>query len=183
MLHLGVPSMPRRHLWLTEGLATYVEPLARARRGELSAEEVWRGMVRGIPHGLPRTGDRGLDRTPSWGRIYWGGALFALLADLEIRERTQGKRGLDHALRAVVERGGHNGVWWTIERFLEVGDEATGTRVLRELYDRMATAPHEVDLDALWRRLGVIGRGPSLHFDDRAPLADVRRALTAPGGA
>jgi hypothetical protein len=180
MVHLGVPSMPRHHLWLTEGLATYIEPMARARRGELNVVTVWRGMVWGMPHGLPAAGDRGLDRTPTWGRIYWGGALFALLADIEIRKRTQNARSLDDGLRAVVARGGHNGAWWPIDRFVKVADEGTGTTVLAELYGQMADKPHAVDLPALWAELGIVGRGQSLRFDDRAPLAHIRRALTAP---
>jgi hypothetical protein len=44
----------------------------------------------------------------------------------------------------------------------------------------MADKPHAVDLPALWAELGIVGRGQSLRFDDRAPLAHIRRALTAP---
>src|SRR6185295_18254213 len=76
MLHLAFPSLPRKHLWLEEGMATYVEPIARARVGQLATEEVWRGLVRGLPNGLPAGDDRGLDNTHTWGRTYWGGALF-----------------------------------------------------------------------------------------------------------
>ncbi|MEQ9320741.1 MAG: hypothetical protein RIF41_16360, partial [Polyangiaceae bacterium] len=180
MIHLAVPAMPRRHLWLTEGLATYVEPLARARRGELEVAEVWRDMMRGMAHGLPEEGDRGLDRTPTWGRTYWGGALFALVADLEIRKRTRGERSLDDALRAVVAAGGHNGVFWPIRRFLEVGDRATQTTVLTEQYEAWAHRPVMVELPALWRDLGVVLDDGEVRFDDEAPLADHRRALTAP---
>lgn len=180
MIHLAVPAMPRRHLWLTEGLATYVEPLARARRGELEIETVWRDMIEGMVHGLPEDGDRGLDRTPTWGRTYWGGALFALVADLEIRKRTRGERSLDDALRAVVNAGGHNGVFWPIRRFLEVGDRATQTTVLTEQYETWARRPVMVELPALWRDLGVSLVEGSVRFDDEAPSAEHRRALTAP---
>ncbi|HHH27585.1 MAG TPA: hypothetical protein ENK57_04435 [Polyangiaceae bacterium] len=180
MIHLGVPAMPREHLWLTEGLATYVEPLARARRGELDVEKVWRDMMEGMVHGLPEEGDRGLDRTPTWGRTYWGGALFALVADLEIRKRTGSERSLDDALRAVVRAGGHNGVFWSIRRFLEVGDRATQTTVLTEQYDAWAGRPVMVELAALWRDLGVALEDGAVRFDDEAPLAEHRRALTAP---
>ncbi|TMA27646.1 MAG: hypothetical protein E6J88_08165, partial [Deltaproteobacteria bacterium] len=38
LVHLGFPSLSRRYLWAEEGLATYVEPIARARVGELSPE-------------------------------------------------------------------------------------------------------------------------------------------------
>ncbi|MCU0685230.1 MAG: hypothetical protein MUF34_23820, partial [Polyangiaceae bacterium] len=105
MVHLGFPWLPRRHLWLEEGLATYVEPLVRLRAGLVDEQEVWRDFVTRMPQGLPRAGDRGLDRTPTWGRTYWGGALFCLLADVEIRKRSAGAHSLEDALRGVVRAG------------------------------------------------------------------------------
>ena len=178
LVHLGFPSLPRRHLWVEEGLATYVEPVARARAGELSPEKVWRDLVRGLPQGLPGEGDEGLDRTHTWGRTYWGGALFWLLADVGIREKTGNRFGLEHALAAVVAQGGSIAERWPLQRALEVGDRAVGTRVLEELYAQMGSAPVEVDLDALFRKLGVALRGNAVEFDDRAPLARIRRAIT-----
>ena len=162
---------------MEEGLATYVEPIARARAGELSPEKVWRDLVRGLPQGLPRQGDEGLDRTHTWGRTYWGGALFWLLADVEIRERTGNRFGLEHALRAVVAQGGSIAERWALQRALEAGDRATGTKVLQELDAKMASEAVDVDLDSLFRRLGVRLRGETVEFDDRAPLAPIRRAI------
>ena len=92
MTHLGFPNVPRAQHWMEEGLATYVEPIARARAGILADAEVWRGLVQGLPNGQPRAGENGFDRTRRWGALYWGGALFWFLADLEIRERTGGRR-------------------------------------------------------------------------------------------
>jgi len=181
LVHLGLPSLPRRHHWAEEGLATYVEPIARARAGELSAAKVWRDMIRGLPQGLPQAGDEGLDRTHTWGRTYWGGALFWLLADVGIRERTGNRFGLEHALRAVVAHGGSIARSWPLRRVLEVGDAAVGTRTLEELYAKMATEPFPVDLDALFRKLGVTLQGDTVAFDDGAPLAAVRRAITGKG--
>ena len=178
LVHLGFPSLPRRHHWAEEGLATYVEPIARARAGELRAEKVWGDLARGLPQGLPEQGDEGLDRTHTWGRTYWGGALFWLLADVQIRERTGNRFGLEHALRALVTQGGSIAERWPLRHALEVGDRAVGTRVLEELYEKMSSAPFEVDLDALFHRLGVTLRGRAVEFDDRAPLAAVRRAIT-----
>lgn len=181
MVHLAVPSMERRYLWLNEGLATYVEPIARARVGQLSAEQVWEGFVHGMPFGLPRPGDRGLDHTPTWGRTYWGGALFCLLADIEIRERTGGRHSLRDALRGVLAAGGDTRSVWSIERFVAVGDRAVGVPVLEELHDKMGASAAPVDLAALWRKLGVQPRGPSVRFDPHAPLAALRRQITRPG--
>ena len=141
---------------------------------------MWGDLVRGLPQGLPRQGDEGLDRTHTWGRTYWGGALFWLLADVEIRERTGNRFGLEHALRAVVAQGGSIAQRWPLRRALEVGDRAVGTKVLEELYAKMGSAPTEVDLGALFRRLGVALRGAAVEFDDTAALAPIRRAVIEP---
>src|SRR6267143_4031533 len=151
---------------------------ARARTCELSTEKVWGDLVRGLPQGLPGRGDEGLDRTHTWGRTYWGGALFWLLAEVEIRERTGNRFGLEDALRAIVAQGGSIAERWPLQRALEVGDRAVGTGVLEELYAKMGSAPMKVDLDGLFLRLGVALRQGVVELDDRAPLAPIRRAIT-----
>ena len=178
MVHLAMPSVTRVHHWLEEGLATYVEPLARFDVGNVDEAHVWSELVRGLPQGLPQRGDEGLDHTHTWGRTYWGGALFCTLADVELREQTAGKFGLVDALRAVLDKGGSIRVDWPIERVLQVGDEATGTHVLQDLYRQMANDPHPVDVDSLFAQLGVVTRGGAVTFDDSAPLAAVRKSIT-----
>ncbi len=179
MVHLGFPQLGQRHAWVEEGLATYVEPIARAQAGQLSEEKVWRDMVEGLPHGLPAAGDLGLDHTHTWGRTYWGGALFFLLADLRIREQTSNRFGLQDALRAILNRGGNNEANWEVRRTFEIGDAATGTKVLADLYDEMRAAPVSPDLGEVWIRIGVRLQAGRVTFDERAPLASVRRAITA----
>jgi predicted metalloprotease with PDZ domain len=178
MVHTALPDLEGPQHWLEEGLATYVEPLARRRAGIRTAEDVWAEWVDQMPNGLPQAGDRGLDATPTWGRTYWGGALFCLLADVEIRRRTNNAHSLGDALRAVLAAGGSIAESWPIERVLDIGDAATGVPVLREQYSRMAHAPVPVDLPALWKSLGVSGAGRTVTFDDAAPLASVRRGIT-----
>jgi hypothetical protein len=180
MVHLAFPSLPDQQNWLDEGLATYVEPIARAQAGQLSAEQVWRGFTKGMPQGRPRAGDQGLDHTPTWGRTYWGGAIFCLLADTEIRRRTSNARGLRDALRAITAEGGNKENEWSLDRVIDVGDRATGVPVLKETYERMKEAPADVDLPALWSELGIVLQGNSVAFDDSAPLAAVRKAITIP---
>lgn len=182
MVHAALPSLPRAHHWLEEGLATYVEPIARAQIGLLSAADVWKQMVRGLPQGLPAAGDQGLDRTHTWGRTYWGGALYCLLADVEIRERTQNRFGLQDALRGMVADGHSILDDSPIDRVLAAGDRAVGVAVLSELYARHATRAEIVDLDALWKRLGISIHRGRVQFDDAAPLAEVRRAITKAEG-
>jgi hypothetical protein len=178
LLHANFPDLGRAHAWLSEGLATYIEPLARARVGLLEPANMWRDVIEGLPQGLPEAGDQGLERTHTWGRTYWGGALFCLVADITIRERTANRQSLDDVLRAIAATGADGETPWPIERVLEVGDGATGTRVLHELYQRLALAPGTVDLDQLFARLGVKLQNGAVAFDDHAPLAEMRRSLT-----
>jgi hypothetical protein len=177
MVHLGFPSVSRSHHWIEEGIATYVEPIARAAIGVLTAEEVWGEMRRDMPQGLPQAGDRGLDRTHTWGRTYWGGALFCLSADVEIRRRTGNAKGLQDALQAINHAGGTIDAEWPLERALRIGDEATQGRTLTELYRKMASQPFAVDLDKLWEQLGVSARGGRSVLDDQAPWASTREAI------
>jgi len=178
MMHLAFPNILDRYLWLEEGLATYCEPIARCRVGIIPPERVWFDLVDRLPEGEPKSGDHGLDHTHTWGRTYWGGALFCLRADVEIRRRTNNRFGLEHALRAIHAAGGTIVSTWTIDRVIATGDAATGVPVLRELYDGMKDKPVTVDLPALWKQLGVVRHGTTVTFDNSAPLAAVRRAIT-----
>ena len=135
--------------------------------------------MRGLPKGLPQSGDQGLDHTPTWGRTYWGGALFCTLADVEIRKRTQNTYGLQDALRAIVKAGGGMRVSWPLVKALKVGDQATGVAVLQELYEQMKATPVDVDLADLWQQLGVEVDGKQVTFHDDAPFVSVRKAINA----
>jgi hypothetical protein len=177
MIHTALPNVDRSHHWLEEGLATYVEPIVRAQAGLVASADVWRDWLSSMPQGLPELRDGGLDRTHTWGRTYWGGALFCLEADIAIRERTGNRRSLRDALRAIVAEGGNISVDWPVEKILDVGDAATGVTVLRDTYQRMATRPERIDLTRLWLSLGVKDDGGAVVFDDGAPLAAIRRAM------
>jgi hypothetical protein len=177
MIHFGFPSVEERHHWIEEGMATYVEPIARALVGRLTAERVWREMVDRMPQGLPAPGDHGLDNTHTWGRTYWGGAMFCLLADVEIRRQTGNAKGLRDALRAINRAGGTIDADWPLERVIEVGDKATTGRVLVELYSQMASKAVPVDLLDLWKRLGVVRGDHGVTFDNRAALASIRASI------
>ncbi|HXO71737.1 MAG TPA: hypothetical protein VN838_22480 [Bradyrhizobium sp.] len=178
MVHLALPDMEDRYAWLSEGLAVYVEPVARVQAGDLTPKEIWTAMVRDMPKGLPQAGDQGLDNTDTWGRRYWGGAMFCLFADVEIRKRTNNRLGLQDAMRGVLAAGGNHEVDWSIERILSTADKAVGVDVLTKLHDAWGAKPVTPDLDALWRDLGLRVRDGGIEFDDTAPLAAIRTAIT-----
>jgi len=179
MVHLAFPQVPREHHWIEEGIATYVEPIARAQIGDLRAEKVWRDLVDGLPHSLPAPGDEGLDNTHTWGRTYWGGALFCLMADVEIHRRTNNRFGLQDALRAIAKTTNFEAES-PLTGALKIGDDAIGVPVLIELYDKMKDAPLDPNLAKLWHDLGVKVSGESVVFDKTAPLASIVSSIVAP---
>jgi len=177
MIHLAFPSMADEHHWIEEGLSVYVEPIARIRAGHWTALQMWRDLVRDMPKGQPQEGDAGLDHTHTWGRTYWGGALFAFVADVQIRKQTKNKKGLEDALRGILDAGGDIREDWDIEKALKTGDQAAGVDVLEKLYAAWKDKPVQVDLGTMWKELGVAGSGGALTLQEDAPLSAVRQAL------
>jgi len=184
MVHLALPEVGRSHDWLAEGLATYVEGVARAQYGNREIADVWAEDRNSMPKGLPRAGEGGMDQSRSWGRTYWGGALYCLQADVAIREQTANRVGLQTALRAILKETGGYGFESDIGDVLRIGDAATGTHVMYGLYQQIRATPQTPNLELLWTLLGVPNDPLTQPFDDRAPLAAIRIAITAkPSGA
>ena len=187
LFHLGFPSFRGEGRWLGEGLATYYEPILRARSGWIDEARVWGDFARQMPRGLPRPGAAaGLVKRDDIDAIYWGGALFALMSDVSIRERTGGSRSLDDVVRATLARGGDATRVWTVADVVALGAEATGTDVLGAMYASHAARGEPIDLEGLLAQLGVEREAPQPGRDearvilhDDAPLAAIRRAITA----
>ena len=108
--------------------------MSRASRGRRTATatiaDVWAEDRHSMPKGLPRDGEGGMDQSHSWGRTYWGGALYCLQADVAIREQTANRVGLQTALRAILKETGGYGFERDIDEVLRIGDAATGTHVM-----------------------------------------------------
>src|SRR5450631_1108230 len=178
MIHLAFPSVADEHHWIEEGISTYVEPIARIRISNMKEEQMWTDLIRDMPKGQPREGDEGLDNTHTWGRTYWGGALFCFDADVEIRRQTQNKKGLQDALRGILDAGGNITNDWDLAETFKIGDKATGVTVLTDLYNKMKDHPLPVDLAEKWKFLGIEWDGTNVHLRDDAPGAAIRRAIT-----
>ncbi|MGY8904894.1 MAG: hypothetical protein ACKVIH_10135 [Burkholderiales bacterium] len=177
MVHLAIPQLPRYNNWFHEGAATYVEIIARAQAGLTSWDAVWGQLVQRLHQGLPQAGDAGLDNTHTWGRTYWGGALFCLLADVEMRKRSNNRYGLQDALAGLLKTGANYGQSWTLLRTLETADKAVGLTVLSEQYARMKDQPVATDLPQLWADMGISLAGNRVSLREDAPLAGARRAI------
>jgi hypothetical protein len=81
-------------------------------------------------------------------------------------------------MRGVLAAGGNHEARWPIERILRIADQAIGRDTLETLHQDMGGRPVSPDLSALWHDLGVIPRGDHVEFDDAAPDAEIRKAIT-----
>jgi hypothetical protein len=177
MTHLALPDIGDHHAWLAEGLAVYIEGVARVQSGNRTIEDVFAEEQHAMPRGLPAANDPGLDHDHSWGRTYWGGAMFCLLADVGIRQRTHNRFGLQDAMKAVLRSSGGLPTDWNISKVFATADAAVGVPVMSELYAQMKDQPFAPDLSALWRSLGVEADGNTVRINDQAPLAAIRKAI------
>ena len=176
-IHLGTPSVRDSGAWLNEGLATYLEPIVRYRAGWRSEESVWDEWTLWMGRGLEPMRE-GLRK----GDPYWGGALYWLMADVELRRLTQGRMGLEDCLRAVLAQSGDISAAAKTLQTLAIGERDSPEPVLTRLAKaHLAGAP--VDLFALFDQLGVHRNWGQVTFDDAAPLAEVRRWILTGGPA
>ena len=175
MIHLAFPYMDGRHNWMAEGIAVYVESIARVQAGHLPEAQIWRDFAKGLDRAWPKD-NSGFEVSTSWGMTYWGGALFCLLADIAIRQQTDNRAGLQEALRAINAARDFRRERDFLET-LKIGDGATGATVLASQYEAMRNTPVEVDLPALWAKLGVMLEADRAILDDAAPLAAIRKAI------
>jgi hypothetical protein len=178
LFHLGFPTFRGEGRWLGEGLATYYEPVLRARAGWTTEAEVYRQFARNMPRGLPARGSSsGLAHREDLDSIYWGGALFCFAADVRIREATHGRRSLDDVVRAALAHGGDATQVWTVAQVVKVADEVTGTIVVSEMYERYAARGERMDLDALFASLGIDQDGNPSALATGPPLAWIRQSI------
>ena len=104
--------------------------------------------------------------------------MFCLVADVKIRQATGNRKSLQDALRAIVAAGATIDTELPLSHVLQVGDQATGTSVLENLYESWKDTPVTVDLNQLWSELGVSDSPQGIKFDSSAPLARIRSSMT-----
>jgi hypothetical protein len=181
-IHLGSPLMRDTGAWLNEGFATFYEPVLRTRAGWKSEDDVWREWISSMPRGMPAMTDIGLENAGRGG-IYWGGALFVLMAEIESLKASGGKIGFSDCLRTILAEGGDVTTKWPTMKFLDRCDALLGKTVTAPLAKQHIEKGSAMDLDQLWKRLGVsMAEGGAIRYDDTAELAWLR-PLIIWGGA
>lgn len=177
MIHLATANLDRKHRWFEEGLSVYLESISRAQTGALEPANIWPEFVKRMPNGQLNSTDKGLSVTTRWGRTYWGGAVFFLLADMRIREVSNNAFSLVDALKAPISEGLTMNTDAKIETVISAMDQVLPSPEMSKLYKKYALEATPFPLDELWVGFGVDINSPDL-FNDLAPLACIRKAMT-----
>jgi hypothetical protein len=111
-------------------------------------------------------------------KIYWSGAALALLADVELRERSGGRESLDHVLEALEQCCLPASRRWSGPELFRKLDTFLETPVFMPLYRRYADTPGFPDVGPALDKLGVRRVNGEIRLVEDAELAAVREAIS-----
>ncbi|HEU5282951.1 MAG TPA: PDZ domain-containing protein, partial [Burkholderiales bacterium] len=161
-----------RLLWACEGITSYYDDLALVRAGLIAQQDYLELLGRSITSLLRTPGrtrqtvaDASFDAWIKYYRqdenspnaqvsYYLKGSLIALCLDLLIRDRTRGRRSLDHVMRALWTRHGRADTGVPEDGAERIAEEVSGVR-LRGFFDRALRSTDELPLKQLLATAGI----------------------------
>lgn len=182
--HLMLPILRPARRWISEGFAQYYQNVLLARAGQYDVQRTWQKLYEGFERGRNSRPELSPNDASREGvgdatmKIYWSGAILALMADVELRERSAGRESLDDVLDRLQRCCLPATERWSGPRLLAKLDSLIDEPLFMPLYQRYADAAGFPDYAPLFRRLGIAVENGRVMLHDDAELADVRRAIT-----
>lgn len=140
--HQLLPKLDYDDIWLSEGLASYLQYVLMGQSGVLTQEQAWMRIYKGLKRG--EIGTKKLKNEPlnmtsanrkrggrsgRTMRIYWSGALYFLKADLVLREQSKGSVGLNDILLELNRCCIKGSKVWTGRELAEKLDSLSGSKL------------------------------------------------------
>ena len=183
--HMMLPFVHSEQRWLSEGFAQYYQNVLLARAGRYTQLDAWQklhdGFERGrssVPRLSPNQAAGGGERNSRM-KVYWSGAALALMADVELRRRSNGAESLDAVLGQFQRCCLPSQQSWTGEELFAAFDSFLQEPLFMNLYRLHADSAGFPDVRPLLQRLGVVVEQGEVSLDDDAELVEIRAALTA----
>lgn len=183
--HLMLPYIGGRHRWISEGFASYYQNVLMSRAGRYTPQQAWTKLVAGLERGRVSRPDLTLNEAAEAGvrqarmKIYWSGAAIALLADLELRERSDGRESLDMALDRLQQCCLPSTHTWSGPELFTKLDALVDGAVFMPLYRRYANSSGFPDVGPVLERIGIDTNSNTIRLMHDAPLAHIRDAITS----
>ena len=182
--HLMLPYLQSEQRWVSEGFAQFYQNILLARAGRYTERYAWQKLFDGLERGrqsvpnLSPNDAAARDERNSRMKIYWSGAALALLADVELRHRSDGEQTLDSVLGKFQECCLPSQRTWTGVELFTRFDSFLDTPVFMNLYRQHADAAGFPDVWPLLHDLGVIRENNVVRLSDSAEWAHIRRSMT-----
>ena len=109
-------------------------------------------------------------------KLYWSGAALALLADVELRQRSAGEESLDTVLERLQRCCLPSDRAWSGPEFLTRLDALAGEPVFMPLYRRYADTSGFPDTSTVFAELGIVVDDGDVALHD-AELAPIRERI------
>jgi len=191
MSHLFLPFVQRQDAWLSEGLASYYQNILRARTQLITNKQAWQKLHEGFQRGRNslkdsrlkafslRQASNNMRKLHAYMRVYWSGAAIILLADLELRKKSNGSMTLDLVLKRLQKCCMQIGYVWRGDILMNKMDELSHSKVFSSLYKKYALTNKFPNLRQAYKDLGLqIDAHKQIIFNHNAPYAKHRQHIT-----
>jgi len=182
--HMLLPYLGSEGRWISEGFSQYYQNILLTRSGAYDAERMWQNLYAGFERGRksnPELSPNEATRRSVRGsrmKVYWSGAALALMADVELRERSNGKESLDDVLdRLQACCLPSTRTWSGLELFTKL-DTLVSEPLFVGLYRRYADTAGFPDTREVYARLGLGISDDKVRMGRNAELMSIRDAMT-----
>ena len=181
--HLMLPLLSQRYRWISEGFATYYQNILMSRAGHYTAELAWQRLSEGFERGRESRPELSPNEAAAGGirharmKVYWSGAAIALLADIELRNRSGGEESLDTVLDRLQQCCLPSRRRWSGRSLFAKLDSFIDTPVFMPLYRKYANEDGFPDMGPVLAELGVTMTSDGVVLNNNKTLATVRQAI------
>lgn len=180
--HLLTPYTPNDR-WLSEGFASYHQNISRLRSGLLDEETAWGKLTAGFARGAKSAAQSNAPILNKANRrnnmqMYWGGAVFALKADVLLQQTTEGKMSLSQALSGLKSCCLDTGKGWSAKQLFKELDRISQTDVFSKLFQQEVLRQSFPEYQSILKQLGIsTSKQGKVILEDQAPLASIRKRI------
>jgi len=182
--HLMLPLLSQRYRWISEGFASYYQNVLLSRAGHYTPEHAWQRLTEGFVRGRDSRPELTLNQAATGGirnarmKVYWSGAAIALLADVELRQRSDGEESLDSVLGQLQQCCLPAEKRWSGPELFRRLDSFLETPVFMPLYREYANDTKFPPFTPMLKELGIVTSSAGVILRHDAPLANIREAIS-----
>ncbi|MFT5161814.1 MAG: hypothetical protein ACI9FJ_000380 [Alteromonadaceae bacterium] len=152
--HMLVPFINRDELWLSEGIASYYQNVARAKAGMISPQKGWSKLLAGFSRGTKAAKKESLSNSSAIMQMYWGGAALYMMADAQLRKQSNNQQSVATVLSQFNRCCRPSITRWSGLKLMLQFDKISGTKIFSRLYYSEAQQRRFPDIMPVLKALG-----------------------------